>query len=199
MSVNQTIVDYLEVLLSAPVVSLICFLIAVLLFKKEISSLLNRLKSLKIFGNEANLDTQTSTEARNETTPADEVDKLKRQIDKVKKEKKSQKNEISERDGLINDLLRQVETMENRYLNLYFVRKTKVLLSEIVQQGQMDMKTALNRLSELGAPQSEASIIINLLLKYELIKQNVNIFHPTDKGKRVQAYIATHSNDAKKS
>jgi predicted RNase H-like nuclease (RuvC/YqgF family) len=193
MSLNETIIEYLKVFISAPLATVACVLAAIIIFRKELSALLARLQSLKVFGSEVNLDTQSSNEPRtnNASSTVGDVDKLRKQMERIKRDKKNQKAEISERDDLINELLKKLQNMEYKYLNSFLVRKTKKLLHRVVEQDSLKFGAAMSFLTELGASSDEASIIIEVLTKNELVAIKDSALAATDKGKSFDQFIAS--------
>lgn len=173
------VLEYLKVLLSAPVLFSLIFIIFILLFKNEFRNLVNRIASIRFPGGaEVNMP-QPLNDSSSKTVPTPTVE-LNEPLPKGLTQQ--QETVITH---LIRSHIANSYLWEYRYLNYFFVRKTQLVLDWLTTFIQPVTWGFYDSVWILSIPDAnERKIIIEALQAHHLIQINeLGMIELTPKGK----------------
>jgi len=179
------VLEYLKVILSAPVIFGGITLTALLLFKSEISKLIGRIASIKIGGAEVSTP-QRSQPSENKSSPPEPPSGAGPELPT---ELSPQQKQLVE--PIINSLVANAYLWEYRYLNHFLVRKTQVVLDWL---SNFDQPIAYAQYDSIFLPlipsAEERATIIQVLQSHHLVTDNaqLNTICLTEKGKEYRQW-----------
>ena len=175
---NEIIIGYLRVLLSAPPMAALVLIVLGRVFRNDLKAIMTRIATIKFPGGELSTTSQTDRIEKtspNELPTGSPETALPEGFTSAPEQKK-----------LVNDLIQSEKTTsriwEYRYLNYYFVRDTQLVLDWLVRNSpSIDLfhttwMTAIPRAIERGA-------ILSALEKHQLITVLGTMIEITEKGR----------------
>lgn len=173
------VLEYLKVLLSAPVLFSLIFILFILIFKNEFRNLVNRIASIRFPGGaEVNMP-QPLNDSTNKSVPTQTVE-LNEPLPRGLTQQ--QETAITH---LIRSHIANSYLWEYRYLNYFFVRKTQLVLDWLTNFNQPVTPTFYDSVwIPLIPDAAERKIILEALQAHHLVQINeVGMIELTPKGK----------------
>lgn len=179
METYQIVLEYLKVLLTAPVLISTTIIIFISLFRQEIKNLIDRIASIKFPGG-AEVNTPQPIEENNRPPiPANDVeidDKLPSGLDLQQEKVVTQ---------LIRSHIASAYLWEYRYLNYFLVRKTQLVLDWL---STLKQPSAYSFYDSIWMPlipdANERKIILDVLQAHHLISfNNAVLIEISEKGR----------------
>lgn len=175
--------DYLVVIVAWPVAVLVLGLIFMHKFSDSIRDFLRKMDRFKVPGVEVSQQQSTTPPAPNDEKEQKTVEEL---------ESKTDDGSLTLTKQQVDELVRVVETMDFRFLNLHLVQNTKNVLRLIAQ---VVVKKSVFLQSYLLPPQitdqvAERQAILDALFEAQLIEEENDVLKATDKGVRFLAFVS---------
>jgi len=181
MDVAAIVLEYLKVILSTPVVLGVIAIVALLLFKSDIKTLIGRIATIKLPGG-SELSTLQQSRSTEEATPQNPPNVSDEQLQIPNNLQLSQEQLEAVRKLYVNERA-NAYLWEYRYLNFYFVPTTQFVLEWIATTQQ---PTSLSLFDNVWGPliQSvdERQAIIDALQSHHLIQLTNSLVEITPKG-----------------
>lgn len=179
METNQIILEYLKILLTAPVLFSITSITFFLLFHQQLRNLINRIASIKLPGGAEVNTPQPLIEKSGSPIPTNDLkveDNLPIGLNP------QQEKEITH---LIKSHIATSYLWEYRYLNYFLVRKTQLVLDWIAELKQPTAYGFYDSFWMLVIPNAnERKIILDVLQAHHLVQiNNAGLIGITEKGR----------------
>lgn len=173
----ELVLEYLKVILSAPVMAIIAFALFLSIFKADIKGLMHRIARIKFPGGELAV---SQSEPPVEPKPAPKVPAEEPMVPSTKKLGKEQSAEFSK---LLKEKEDEAELWEFRYLNEYFVPNTQTILDWFSARSGPIMFSLFNASWSPTIPSpTERETILNVLCAHRLVSREGDVLAVTPKG-----------------
>lgn len=160
------VLEYLKVFLTWPVIIGVIFIVIIIIFKKQIEFLINRIESAE-FGSYKIAITQYD---------------LNKGILPTSPPVSTQSDQSSGKQQLIDAERETARIWEYRYLNYFFVPNTQIILDWLIAKGPIATSTYDAYLTPYVTSVNERNAILGALENHHLIYVNNNEISVTEKG-----------------
>ena len=177
------VLDYLKVLLSGPVIIGVVVLVFIRIFRSEIGRLIDRVRQIKFPGGEVSALQQARARKELVAATAPTADLVAKDF-KLPTSVSMEPGQAAEIIQLIQSERTNAALWEYRYLNLYLVRSTQMVLGWLAGQQQPVSLRLLDSMLQPNIPDpNERAAILGALQTHHLVAVVADAVRVTDKGR----------------